>query len=74
MCLPGDAIHGFEEVVLTANKMLKIAKVYTVSFIFHGLKFAYTCHKPFVQILGCEVVVTEQNPKGNCITFSLEGY
>lgn len=38
--LSGSAIYGFEEVVSTANKMLKIAK-----------------------ILGCEVVVTEQNPR-----------
>ena len=27
---PGDAIHGFDEVVATTNKMLKIAKVRVV--------------------------------------------
>jgi hypothetical protein len=27
ICASGNAIHGFDEVVSTANKMLKIAKV-----------------------------------------------
>jgi nicotinamidase-related amidase len=60
--LTGSAVHGFDHVVDTANKLLKIAKVKNHQTIKTSLIF--------LQILHIPVLATEQNPTalGNTVS------
>jgi hypothetical protein len=60
-CL-GSAIYGYNHVVATANKLVKIAKVTQISAALSTLTLQ--------QILGCEVVCTTQYARGKLTRFT----